>query len=100
MNFIIRLILVVSILMILKFIAVFASKVGDKVNRRRIKKLKELNRRLIEQNKSLENDYHSIYENMVRVNKMMRELKKRKWWIEKTTWQTRTCDLQLLYKQR
>ena len=37
MNFIIRLILVVSILMILKFIAVFASKVGDKVNRRRIK---------------------------------------------------------------
>ena len=76
MNFIIRLILVVSILMILKFIAVFASKVGDKVNRRRIKKLKELNRRLIEQNKSLENDYHSIYENMVRVNKMMRELKK------------------------
>lgn len=76
MNLIIRLILVVSILMILKFIAVFASKVGDKVNRRRIKKLKELNRRLIEQNKSLENDYHSIYENMVRVNKMMRELKK------------------------
>ena len=76
MNFIIRLTLVVSILMILKFTAVFASKVSDKVNRKRTEKLKELNKRLIEQNKSLENDYHSIYENMVRVNKMMRELKK------------------------
>lgn len=76
MNFIIRLILVVSILMILKFIAVFASKVGDKVNRRRIKKLKELNRRLIEQNKSLDNDYQSIYENMVHVNTIRRELER------------------------
>ena len=78
MNFLIKLIILVAIAMILQFTAVFASKLGDKVNRRRIKKLKELNRRLIEQNKSLENDYHSIYENMVRVNKMMRELKKRK----------------------
>ena len=76
MNFLIKLIILVAIAMILQFTAVFASKLGDKVNRRRIKKLKELNRRLIEQNKSLENDYHSIYENMVRVNKMMRELKK------------------------
>ena len=76
MNFLIKLSILVAIAMILQFTAVFASKVSDKVNRRRIKKLKELNRRLIEQNKSLENDYHSIYENMVRVNKMMRELKK------------------------
>lgn len=76
MNFLIRLLLIVAILMILKFTAVFSSKLVDKVNAQRIKKLKELNERLLEQNKSLENDYHSIYENMVRVNKIMRELKK------------------------
>lgn len=87
MNFIIRLLLVVVILMILKFTAVFAFKLGDKVNRKRIKKLKELNKRLVEQVKRYENDYQSIYENMVRVNTMMRELKKRKRRIEKTTWQ-------------
>jgi hypothetical protein len=71
--------------MILKFTAVFAFKLGDKVNRKRIKKLKELNKRLVEQVKRYENDYQSIYENMVRVNTMMRELKKRKRRIEKTT---------------
>ena len=85
MNFLIKLSILVAIAMILQFTAVFASKVSDKVNRRRIKKLKELNRRLIEQNKSLENDYHSIYENMVRVNKMMRELKKENDELKKTT---------------
>jgi hypothetical protein len=60
--------------MILKFTAVFAFKLGDKVNRKRIKKLKELNKHLIEQMKRYENDYHSIYENMVRVNTLKREL--------------------------
>ena len=74
MNFLIRLILVVVILMILEFTVVFASKVGDKVNRKRIKKLKEQNKRLVEQLKRYENDYHSIYENMVHVNTMKREL--------------------------
>lgn len=48
----------------------------DTLRDKRIKNLKELNRRLIEQNKSLENDYQSIYENMVRVNTMNREIKK------------------------
>lgn len=74
MNFIIRLLLVVVILMILKFTAVFAFKLGDKVNRTRMKKLKEQNKHLIEQMKRYENDYHSIYENMVRVNTLKREL--------------------------
>lgn len=74
MNFIIRLLLVVVILMILKFTAVFAFKLGDKVNRKRMKKLKEQNKHLIEQMKRYENDYHSIYENMVRVNTLKREL--------------------------
>lgn len=75
MNFLIRLILIVAILMILEFTTVFASKLGDKVNRKRTKKLKEQYTRLIEQNKSFEKDYHSIYENMVHVNTMNRELK-------------------------
>ena len=56
MNFLIRLILVVAIVMILEFTAVFASKLGDKVNRERIKKLKELNKRLIRQ----QNHYNTI----------------------------------------
>lgn len=75
MNFLIRLILVVAILMILEFTVSFTFKLGDKVNRKRIKKLKEQNKHLIEQMKRYENDYHSIYENMVRVNTMNRELK-------------------------
>lgn len=76
MNFLIKLIILVAIAMILQFTAVFASKLGEKVNRKRIEKLKELNKRLINQNKSFENDYHSIYENMVRVNRISRELKR------------------------
>lgn len=76
MNFLIRLILVVVILMILEFTVMFAFKLGDQVNRKRIEKVKELNKRLIEQMKRYENDYHSIYENMVRVNTINRELKK------------------------
>ena len=76
MNFIIRLILVVSILMILKFIAVFASKVGDKVNRKRIEKVKELNKRSVELNKQYVNNYLSLYDNMRELKKENEELKK------------------------
>ena len=76
MNFLIKLIILVAIAMILQFTAVFASKVGDKVNRERIKKAKEQNKRLVEQMKRYENNYHSIYENMVHVNTMKRELEK------------------------
>ena len=65
--------LVITVVMSVIFLAYV---LFDTLHDKRIKKLKELNRRLIEQNKSLENDYHSIYENMVRVNTMMRELKK------------------------
>ena len=76
MNFLIKLIILFAIAMILQFIAVFASKVGDKVNRERIEKVKELNKRLVELNKQYVNDYQSIYRNMVHVNTMMRKLKK------------------------
>lgn len=76
MNFLIRLILVVAIIMILKFTAVFISKLVDKVNAQRIAKLKEQNKRLVEQMKRYENDYHSIYENMLHVNTMKRELER------------------------
>lgn len=76
MNFLIKLIILVAIAMILQFTAVFASKLGDKVNRKHMKRLKELNKRLVEQMKRYENDYQSIYRNMVHVNTMMRKLKK------------------------
>lgn len=65
--------LVITAVMLVIFLAYV---LFDTLRDKRIKKLKELNRRLIEQNKSLENDYHSIYENMVRVNTMMRKFKK------------------------
>lgn len=76
MTFLIKLVVWVAIVMILEFTAVFAFKLADKVNRKRIKKLKELNKRLVEQVKRYENDYQSIYENLVRVNTMNRELKR------------------------
>lgn len=76
MNFLIKLIILVAIAMILQFTAVFASKLGDKVNRERIEKVKELNKRLVEQMKRYENDYQSIYENMVHVNTIRRELER------------------------
>ena len=85
MNFLIRLILVVVILICLEFTVVFAFKLGDKVNRERVKRLKEQNKRLVEQNKRFENDYHSIYENMVHVNTMKRELEKENAELKKTT---------------
>lgn len=76
MNFLIRLILVVAILMILEFTAVFAFKLVDKVNRKRIEKVKELNKRLVELNKQYVNDYLSLYDNMRELEKENEELKK------------------------
>src|SRR5699024_3931180 len=83
MNLLTKLLISIAIAMILQFTAVFAYKVGDKVNRERIKKVKEQNKRLVEEMESFENDYlstykkyHSIYENMVHVNTMKRELEK------------------------
>ena len=76
MTILIKLVVWVAIVMSLEFTVVFAFKLGDKVNRKRIKKLKEQNKRLIEQMKRYENDYHSIYENMVHVNTRRRELER------------------------
>ena len=76
MNFLIRLISVVAILMVLEFTAVFAFKLVDKVNRERIGKVKELNKRLIELNKHYVNDYISLYDNMRELKKENEELKK------------------------
>ncbi|QOI68881.1 hypothetical protein phi9184_ORF062 [Enterococcus phage 9184] len=76
MTFLIKLLILVAIAIILQFTAVLASKVGDKANHKRIKQLKEVNKRLVEQNKRYENDYQSIYESMVRANTMTREIKK------------------------
>lgn len=77
MNFLIKLSILVAIAMILQFTAVFASKVGDKVNRERIEKVKELNKRLIELNKQYVNDYISLYDNMRDIKKENEELKKK-----------------------
>lgn len=76
MNFLIKLIILVAIAIILQFTAVFASKVGDKLNRERIEKLKEQNKRLIELNKQYVNDYISLYDNMRELKKENEELKK------------------------
>lgn len=76
MNFLITLSILVAIAMILQFTAVFASKVGDKVTRKRIEKVKELNKRLVEVNKQYLNDYLSLYDNMRELKKENEELKK------------------------
>lgn len=76
MNFLIKLIILVAIAMILQFIAVFASKVGDKVNRKRIEKVKELHKRSVELNKQYVNNYLSLYDNMRELKKENEELKK------------------------
>lgn len=76
MNFLTKLLILIAIAMILQFTAVFASKVGDKVNRERIEKLKEQNKRLIELNKQYVNDYISLYDNMRELKKENEELKK------------------------
>lgn len=57
---------VISLVMLVFFVSYVLM---DTLRDKRIKKLKE-------QNKRYENDYQSIYENMVRVNTMMREVKK------------------------
>jgi DNA repair photolyase len=62
--------------MVLEFTAVFAFKLVDKVNRKRIEKVKELNKRLVELNKQYVNDYLSLYDNMRELKKENEELKK------------------------
>lgn len=64
----------VAIVMVLEFTAVFAYKLADKATNKRIKKLKQANKRLIEQNTRFHNDYQSIYESMVHVNTRWRQL--------------------------
>lgn len=63
---------VISLVMLVFFVSYVLM---DTLRDKRIKKLKEQNKHLIEQMKRYENDYHSIYENMVRVNTINRELK-------------------------
>lgn len=62
---------VISLVMLVFFVSYVLM---DTLRNKRIKKLKEQNKRLIEQMKRYENDYHSIYENMVHVNTRRREL--------------------------
>lgn len=76
MTLLIKLVVWVAIVMVLEFTAVFAFKLGDKVNRERIGKVKELNKRLIELNKHYVNDYISLYDNMRELKKENEELKK------------------------
>lgn len=76
MTFLIKLVVWVAIVMVLEFTAVFAFKLVDKVNRKRIEKVKELNKRLVELNKQYVNDYLSLYDNMRELKKENEELKK------------------------
>lgn len=63
---------VISLVMLVFFVSYVLM---DTLRDKRIKKLKEQNKHLIERMTRYENDYHSIYENMVRVNTINRELK-------------------------
>ena len=76
MTLLIKLVVWVAIVMVLEFTAVFAFKLGDKVNRERIGKVKEQNKRLIELNKQYVNDYISLYDNMRELKTENEELKK------------------------
>lgn len=76
MTLLIKLVVWVVIVMVLEFTAVFAFKLGDKVNRERIGKVKELNKRLIELNKHYVNNYISLYDNVRELKKENEELKK------------------------
>lgn len=76
MTFLIKLVVWVAIVVVLEFTAVFAFKLVDKVNRKRIEKVKELNKRLVELNKQYVNDYLSLYDNMRELKKENEELKK------------------------
>ena len=64
---------VISLVMLLFFVSYVLM---DTLRNKRIKKLKELNQSLVELNKRHVDDYLSLYDNMVRANTMMRELKK------------------------
>lgn len=76
MTLLIKLVVWIAIVMVLEFTAVFAFKLGDKVNRERIGKVKELNKRLIELNKHYVNKYISLYDNVRELKKENEELKK------------------------
>lgn len=77
MTFLIKLVVWVAIVMVLEFTVMFAFKLGDKVTRKRIEKVKELNKRLIELNKQYVNDYISLYDNMRELKLENEELKKK-----------------------
>lgn len=76
MTILIKLVVWVATVMVLEFTAVFAFKLGDKVNRERIEKVKELNKRLIELNKHYVNNYISLYDNVRELKKENEELRK------------------------
>lgn len=68
---------VITVVIIVVISVIFLTYVlFDTLRDKRIKRLKEQNNRLVEQMKRYENDYHSIYENMVRVNTLNRELRR------------------------
>ena len=68
---------IITVVIIVVISVIFLTYVlVDTLRDKRIKRLKEQNNRLVEQMKRYENDYHSIYENMVRVNTLNRELRR------------------------
>ena len=76
MNLLIKLIILVAIAMILQFIAVFASKLGDQVNRKSIEKLKNTIAFLKDCRKADAKDYREMYQRVLEANMKLEEIKK------------------------
>lgn len=88
--------IIVNILVTI-FACILADMLANTMHNKRIKKLTEVNKRLIKQNKRHINDYQSIYENMVRVNTMMRELKKENEELKKQLDKQRTVSYDITF---
>ena len=76
MTILIKLIVWVAIVMILEVTVVFAFKLGDKVNRKRMKKLENTIAYLKDCRKADGKDYRAMYQRVLEANMKLEELKK------------------------
>ena len=76
MTILIKLIVWVAIVMILEVTVVFAFKLGDKVNRKRMKKLENTIAFLKDCRKADGKDYRAMYQRALEANMKLEELKK------------------------
>ena len=75
MTILIKLVVWIVIVMILEFTAVYAFKLGDKVNRKRMKKLENTIAFLKDCRKADGKDYRAMYQRVLEANMKLEELK-------------------------